>query len=175
MTNLPSPYSYKDKYIAIDLPLLEQMPEIINVGSGELLLKSEFHISLVKTSYVAELVHSISSEELENEIIQLFADFIKDQPLDAYKLLKQFRLVELDTRKTIIGLVNVPHLDAFFESLRAKYITDIPVQPTHITLYTLQPDAGIGVLSQEQMDKVSAAIDLPEFENLRFATAPKNR
>ncbi len=173
MNTLPYPYSYENKYIALNLPVRDGMPKTISVGGYELLLKSEFHISLIKVSYVLGQINASNPQATEDEIVELFAQFIKKQPLDTYKPLKQFRFVQLDERKTLVGVVDVPHINEFFELLRSTYATNIPTQATHITMYTLQPEAGIGILSQEQMDRDSLPVELPEFENIQFVPVPK--
>jgi hypothetical protein len=41
-------------------------------------------------------------------------------------------------------MAEVPGLADFFTLLGQKFQKDLPVQAPHITLYTLQPNAGIG-------------------------------
>jgi hypothetical protein len=171
--NLPEPYGYENTYIHLMVPMPEGLPSSIVIKGHKLLLKSEFHISLIKTAFAAELIDKTRMEEIQDEIYTLFIDFISKQPLNTFYSDNQFRFVELDIRKTLVGLVNVPHLTEFFDELRAKFGVDIPNQPTHITMYTLQPEKGIGILSEQQLEEASQSVEVPELAALKLAPVAK--
>lgn len=157
---LSQPYSYDKGYISLNMPVIPGLPQTIMVKGHQLTLKSEFHISLIKATYAAELIESKRVEEIADEIVQEFEAFIAKQPLTEYAMTGEYRFVQLDVRKTVIGLATVPHLYEFFDLLRGKYKVDIPSQPTHITMYTLQPDKGIGILSEKQLEQDSEVVEL---------------
>jgi hypothetical protein len=75
--------------------------------------------------------------------------------------------VQRDEQKTLILMVEVPRLIDFFNQLERKYHKSLPLQPTHITLYTLPPDViGIGILSQEELKRDSRPVPIPDFSSL---------
>jgi hypothetical protein len=53
--------------------------------------------------------------------------------------------------ESIIQLVTLPGLDAFYNQLRAATDLDIPTPPAHITLFTKNADRGIGLYSNTQL------------------------
>jgi hypothetical protein len=162
-------YNYDNGYIGLITPFdTDAFPKTIDINNQELSLKSEFHISLINAGKVAALIDKNKQQQIENEIVEEFKDFITKLSLENYKVTKKFRFVERDERKTIIVIAEVPNLDKFFEKLRQKYGKDIPSQPTHITLYTLQPERGIGIFSENELNNESRQIELTEFDNLRF-------
>jgi hypothetical protein len=166
---MKGPYKgYDIGYIYLADLELGQLPEKIEVDGDTLLIKSEFHISLVCLKRLAPMIDEQNSQKITAEIIEAFENFTRKHPLTNYELLKdEMRLVKRDAQKTVIVMVKVPGLDMFFDKLRQKYKVDLPTQPTHITLYTLPPDTiGIGIVSDEMLQKQSVPIDLPELEKL---------
>ena len=56
-------------------------------------------------------------------------------------------------------MVEMPKIEDLFNEIRNNGI-NIPTQPTHITLYTLQPEAGIGLTSQNQIENESKVVEI---------------
>lgn len=163
-----SPYAgYDIHYMYLRDLDLGELPTSIEVDGHTLILKSEFHISLVCAVRLAPLINKRGSDKVAAEIIEAFDGFVKEQPLTDYELSGELRLVKRDEKKTVIVMAKVPNLDKFFDSLRRKYNVDLPTQPTHITLYTLPPDnIGIGILSDEELRRDSIPVKIPELEKL---------
>jgi hypothetical protein len=65
-------------------------------------------------------------------------------------------------------MAEVPNLDKFFEKLRDKFHKDIPLQPTHLTLYVNRPERGIGLLSDDELKRDTEPIEIVELENIKF-------
>lgn len=170
MKGLPSRYSYHNGYL--DLPNLkfEGLPGRITVNGYELLLKSEFHISLVCAKRIAAIIDDERIEEIQAEIVDKFIRFVDQASLTTYRPLKQFRFVQRDTRRTVIMMVEVPRLEEFFELLENSYKKKLPLQPTHVTMYTLQLDTGIGILSDEQLEYDSVPVEIPELDRSNFSS-----
>ncbi len=167
--SLTQPYSYDNGYISLHMPVTPGLPPTIEVKGYKLLLKSEFHISLIKARFVAELVNPNRQDQIEQEIVAAFEKFIATQPLTEFHPTGVFRLAQVDVRKTVVGMCEVPHLQDFFDQLRATYKVDIPDQPTHITMYTLQPEKGIGLLSPAQLEQDSQVVEIPEINIFKKA------
>ena len=144
------------------------LPVSISLQKEKLLLKSEFHITLINAEEIAKLIDQDNASKIEAEIVTEFEDFIRENPLEDYKILPIFRFVQRKERKTIVALAKVPNLVNFFERLKKKYQTNIPLQPTHVTMYTLQPEVGIGILSNEELERDSKLIEIKELKNLLF-------
>jgi hypothetical protein len=145
---------------------LEGLPNSVIVNDKKLVLKEELHITLVMARRLAPLVNGVNSETIQNEIIKMFDDFASKNILKTYELTNELRLVERDGKMTVIVMVKVPGLEVFFDELREKYHVDLPLQPTHITLYSLSPEVGISILSDEVLQHESKPVNIPELQSL---------
>lgn len=165
--NMITPFhNYDSGYIClVDIPL-HGMPEEVKVHGHVLHRKTEFHISLICVKKITPLIDNARNDQLAAEIVDAFIAYVKDRPLAEFRLSKNFRFVQRGERKTVVVMVDMPGLSEFFELLSNRYGVKLPVQPAHITLYTLQPDAGIGILSGEQLNQDSEACNIPELSQM---------
>jgi hypothetical protein len=164
MSQLKQPYQYENGYIFLADIGFGELPDLINANGYELHKKSEFHISLVCVKRLALIINEAEPEKVQAEIVELFEGFIADKPLEDFKLLPKFRFVERGDRKAVIVITEAPNLADFFELLRGKYDADLPERPTHITLYTLQPEVGIGIVSRRELESDSRPIEMPNLK-----------
>jgi len=161
MNMISNNHNYDSGYVGLVNVALTNLPDKVRVKEYELLLKSEFHVSLICAKRIAPMVDESGATEIEAEIVAFFLDFIKSTPLANFSVRNVYRLVKRDERVTLVGMVDVPGIEKLFAALEEKYDTKFPLQPTHITLYTLQPDAGIGILSREQLEEDSEIVQVP--------------
>lgn len=155
-------HNHDTGYIAFILSEFKELPKEVKVGQKTLTRKGEFHVSLMALKNILPLIHAVDQNVTEDDLVQDFLDYQKQNPLSECKLTNQFRYIKRDTRETVVEMVEVPGLEGLFESLRTKYGVDIPTQPTHITLYTLQPEIGIGIFSQGELKRDGTPVNLPE-------------
>jgi hypothetical protein len=153
-------HNYDNGYIGLVNIELDNLAKTIEVDEYELLIKSEFHVSLLCTKNIAPLIDDTNVDIIESELVEFFLDFIKTTPLDTYSATNEFRLVKNNDRVTLVGMVIVPGIEGLFTELSKKYGVSLPIQPTHITVYTLQPEKGIGILSKEQLDEESLVVNV---------------
>ncbi len=158
MTNLQRDYSYDNGYILLNNLSLKDLPKRIYIKDSELRLKSEFHITLVCAKKLAAIIDNKKVDKIQSEIVKEFLTYVKKKPLKKYNPLQIFRYVQREEKKTVIMMVEVPGLNDFFNLIAEKYRTKLPLPPTHITLYTLQPDEGIGILSVEEINNDTALV-----------------
>ncbi len=149
---------------------LEGLPRTIRVKNHDLFRKSEFHISLIDLERTAKLIDPKKTKKIQSDLIEETRNYLSTDELDKFKLSKEFRFVQKDIRKSVIVICELPGAENYFSMLREKYKTDIPLQPFHITLYALPKDKGIGLWSDEDIEKYTNTIELPELKNLRKAT-----
>jgi hypothetical protein len=169
MNMISTHHNYDNGYIGLVNLSLEGLPKTVSVQGHTLHLKQELHISLICAKRIAPIINAAEKDKIEAKIVTLFKAFIGDHSLDNFSLLSEFRFVERDKRKTLVVMVEVPGLELFFKQLEEKYQTELPLQPTHITLYTLQPEAGIGILSPEELEQYSTVVTVPELAELQPA------
>lgn len=162
-------YKYWEYSIGYTDIHLSGLPESVSVQGSQLIRKDEFHITTVNVKKIAELVDSLNAPDIMVEIVQDFKDFLKDNKLDKFQLSDQFRFVQRGDEKTVIVMCELVGMSQFFARLRRKYDKPLPTQPFHITLYTLNSQYGIGILSDEELNKITVPIELPELKNIKPA------
>lgn len=152
MTAIPVVASEKGEEgnLLLDVPLeLVAIPTWLASESQALGFKQkdEYHVTVIgvglserirdlgKTEAVAELIGTyVWSVEISNQYIEL----AKDDDDDIH-------------RQSIICMVEVPQLAAFYEELSNHTNTTLSAPPAHITLYTKNYDRGIGVYNQDDL------------------------
>lgn len=170
MDKLSERIYYDRGYIVLDIDFPKGFPESVTVDNQKLTLKSELHISLINAKKIAKLANPDSPNDTEKKIVDEFKDFIRLKPIEEYKLLGQYRLVQKDDRHSVIVEAQVRGLRDFFDVLNRKFAKNIPYQPTHATLYTLQPDRAIGLLTDEEVVRDSTPIQPEELPRKSFFT-----
>ena len=157
-----TPYHNHDTgYISLILKDFIELPAEVTVDGKILVRKGEFHVSLMALKNILPLITALNPSVTERDLEQDFLKYQKGTELSEYIPTTELRHVVRGDRETVIGMVKVPGLEGLFAQLRAKYGVAIPTQPTHITLYTLQPEVGIGITSHDQLATDTKVIDLP--------------
>lgn len=156
-------HNFDSGYIAlVDLDLGD-LPTTIDVAGETFFRKKEFHISLVCTKRLADMVDPNRKQEIEADMVERFKKYVEHTPLSNYTLLPELRIGHhKDGRKSIIIMANVPGLEGYFDELRQAYGKELPLQPMHVTLYTVPESRGIGFLSQQEIDDHTDPVALPE-------------
>ena len=124
------------------------------------MLKTTFHVSLVCIGKIIEK-YKINRPDFINELVGDFCDFTKTKSIDFIGFRNQFRFAAQNERRSVIVMCDVSNLEEFYEVINKKYALDIGLQPTHITLYTLQPNGGIYLIDNEDIKNLTKAISLP--------------
>lgn len=163
---MTSPYNnFENRFITLaGLELPGELPEALEAAGNTFVRKPEFHITLLPVERTAARIDEGRVEELRPQIADEFYQFVGNQPLTEYELIDDLRLVEAsETNKTIIVLAALKGIDELFSTLSSKHGVEIPIQPIHITLYTLPQDRiGIPINSYEELERMSQPIELPE-------------
>lgn len=154
-----SKYTFRDGTITLPISL-KNLPKEIEIAGCKFLLKSNFHISLVCIEKITEK-HNISIPDFENLIIKDFCAFTKNNDISLIKYSEEFRLAEQNENKSIVVMTEVLNINKFFDFLNQKYNLNIEYQPTHVTLYTLQPDMGIFIIDPKDLKQLTKVIQNP--------------
>lgn len=155
--------SFADRgYIILntDLPAL---PKHIKIGQYELNKKDEFHITLVGAKALTHLSAGIDANEAMRDAVKEFADV---HDLTHFEILNEFRLVKREERVTVIVMIRLEAINELYEFLNKKFAVNLPTQPPHITLYSLNPHVGISINSIEQLVNDAQVIELSEVYKL---------
>ena len=150
--------TYDKGYIALWVELAE-LPSTLTFRSDVYNAKSAFHVSLLCTKRMLTL-----NKETESKILNLFCDFLESNDLSFQGMTNELRLVvdEVRGRKSIIAMCRVNNLDVFISQINAEFSLTISLYPTHITLYTLGENMGIGIDSKGELQMKSVIVEIPE-------------
>ncbi|KKW40003.1 hypothetical protein A3I46_01640 [Candidatus Kaiserbacteria bacterium RIFCSPLOWO2_02_FULL_54_13] len=149
-------FTYNKGYITLPVEL-NGLPETLSIEGETLQKRASFHVSLLCVKNILS-----SHPDLEEEILDLFCAFTKENKISFVAYTGEFRFAQDKERKTLVALCAVSNLKECSELLEEKLGIDIPPQPTHVTLYTLQPDAGIGLNSPAEIEGKSVSIQVSE-------------
>lgn len=150
-------FAYSRGYIGLSVEV-NNLPEIVIVNSETLQKKSSFHVSLLCVKDILAKHNNI----LEQDILDAFCDFVQENDVSFTRYTGEFRLAQDGERKTLVALCEVANLGKLFQVLNKKLGITLPLQPTHVTLYTLQPEVGIGLNSHADLETKSALVEPAE-------------
>jgi hypothetical protein len=142
-------------YIALPCNKLN-IPDTMIIDGVRLCKKDTFHVSLI---CVKNLLFQLPNSE--QKILSLFCDYVTRQPIVFEKFTGVVHYVEDGVRKSIVAFCNVGNLVGLADYLSIELGISIPNQPAHVTLYTLQPNVGIGLNSQNDVITKSKLIQTP--------------
>lgn len=153
------PYQYKKTYIGlpVDALLFKDFPETVEWAGEMLLKKDNFHVTVCFGENIfsqANEQNGIPQNKAEEKLLTLFNSFVERTPITLSGFVHDFRYVKdpLRGRKSIVLKCQANNLEAFFETLNKQLKISIPLQPAHVTLYTLQQNLGIHIPSEKIMD-----------------------
>lgn len=149
-------FAYSKGYIGLPIEILN-LPETIEINGETLLRKTSFHISLICVKDIVAVQSGI-----EEKILSTFCSFVSKNDISFSGYTGEFRFAQDAERKSFLALCEMSGLSEFFHVLRTELGLDVPDQPTHITLYTLQPNAGIGLNSPADMEGKSVKVEAPK-------------
>lgn len=151
-----SEYFFGNGYIATSVKT-KDLPKTFDINDKILLLKSSFHVSLVCVKNIV----SKYGKDVEQKTIDFFCDFISKNKISFTDYKDEFRhVVDKETgRETVIIMCNVLNIKEFIETLNKKLNFDIETPPTHVTLYTLQQDKGIGLNNSSDIKSKTSVIN----------------
>ncbi|MGB3023607.1 MAG: hypothetical protein WBB39_02260 [Candidatus Saccharimonadales bacterium] len=171
-TMITPSHNCDDGYIALANIELANVPKTIAVGPYSLTKTSEFHVSLMALKHLAPIINPENPTQAVAQLVDDFVQFTKSIPLTTLELTTEFRIVRRAERVSVVVMIEVPGIDALFDTLRSKYSPTLPTQPTHITLYTLQPNTGIGLFSTDEVARDTQVVTVPELSDIKMEEAP---
>ncbi len=145
----------------IGLPVtITNLPEKIEVKEYTLLRKTSFHISLVCIGKIIEKYHVTIPDFIE-KIVTDFCEFVRTTSIDLVDYQDDFRFVTEAEKRSVVVFCGISNLDRFFDFINKKYSLAVEYPPTHVTLYTLQPDVGIFLTNKADLQKLTKKIERP--------------
>lgn len=168
-TELADHFIYSYGYIFYEGIEVAGIPNTLEVNGIELVKKDAFHITLIWTEKIAKIIYANNPEAIEKEIIAEVKDFLQTKAPRDFELTGEFRFCQEAGESTVIAMCNLFGAEKLFAELSKKYNMQLPVQPFHITIYKLEDKRGIGILSNEHLEKISKPVELPELKKIKAA------
>ncbi len=145
----------------IALPVsFSNLPKSIVVNERTLLLRSSFHVSLVCVGKIIEK-YNVTIPDFLDKIIVDFCEFTKNKSIDFSSCRNEFRFASENDRRSVVVMCGISNLREFFDFINRKYSLETECPPTHITLYTSQPDAGIFLTHSGDIARLTKIIGNP--------------
>ncbi len=159
-------------YFVIALPLnFPDLPKTIEVEEETLLLKDEFHVSLVCSEKIKDKFNVEDSDFIE-KLNKDFSEFETEHEIKLTRFRDEYKLVEEENKKAVVCMCDIENLNEFFDLINKKYNLAIPYPPTHATMYTLQPNVGIFLTNDEDIARLAKPIANPLGKDLNEFICP---
>jgi len=127
--------------------------------------KDEFHFTVVGTRNGKKLAGAIKSQPgLSKKVGELIrtSNWELGSTPQIYKVTKEYAIPDPKTgenrsesRQSVVQVLDLPGLDAFYRNLNAISSAEIEPQFPHITLFTMGDKMGIAINSREEFEKMS--------------------
>ena len=145
----------------IGLPLdLQGLLETVEIEGNTLLLKADFHCTLVAVGQIIKK-HNVDTSNFIEKVVNDFCEFIESNDISLIKYSDEYRFVEHNDRMSLVVMCDVSNLDKFFDLINEKYQLNIEYPPTHVTLYTLQPNKGVFLTNSDEINNLTKVVSKP--------------
>lgn len=171
-----APYEYKSGYIglSVEASVFGAFPETIEWGGNVLTKRDNFHMTICcvnnpeRDDCAVALAErrGIERSVAEDRVLRLFNSFVARQPIDLVSYSDDFRFAvdERRGRKSVVIRCVARGVEEFFIELNRDLGIDMPIQPVHVTLYTLEKNLGIHIPNGAAMEH-TGKVPLPELES----------
>jgi hypothetical protein len=150
-----SKFLYAKGYIGLPITITG-LPESIVIEGQTLVRKNSFHVSLL---CVKDLL--AENAGIEIDVIKAFCTYANQNDIAFATYTGEFRFAQAGERKSLIALCEISNLHGLANEMSKATGLPVPSQPTHVTLYTLQPNLGIGLNSPQAMAAHSVSVEAP--------------
>lgn len=145
-----------DNYISL-LINIEGLPKEVEIKGSNLIKKTSFHVSLI---CIKNIIKNYG-QNVADKVKKLFEEFNLKTPIKSVSFRKEFRFAvdKSRNRKTLVIMVDIKSLQYFFDQIRYKFNLRIDNQPTHVTLYTLKMNEGIGINNTSDLNNLTKIVN----------------
>lgn len=159
--NSDSYFIFSPENDTIALPVSQNdEPEKIEFEGLQLFRKSTFHVSLVCIGKIQEK-YQISDPEFVRHVLDYFCEYTQSSRVSFDGFRDEYWFASEGNRRSIIRMCDVQNLQGFFDVLNSKYNVEIEYPPTHVTLFTLQPEMGIFLTDKNDLARLARPISNP--------------
>ncbi|MBP9817359.1 hypothetical protein KBC75_01205 [Candidatus Shapirobacteria bacterium] len=141
-------------YDYLMLPVSLNIISKIKISNQMFYSKNGYHVSL------------LCLEKYSKSDQQKILNIANKYPIKINKILKIYRLAQLDNQKSIIVRVKVTGLKKLLSELNTQYSYHFLYPPTHTTLFTLRNQTGIAINSKQEFLNLTYSINQTDSQKL---------
>jgi hypothetical protein len=142
------------------------LPEHVDALGGRWQRKSEFHLTAIAARVLERL-------ELGRpwlwELVERLASGRSLGPVAISTDVRRASDPEKPELRTLLVIADCPGLSELYRELSAELDVELPAPPAHVTLYSTDPDEGIGIVDRRELRERAPALSAVEQERLRQA------
>lgn len=157
-----SKYIFSHETIALPV-FLDDLPKGIIAEEVSFTLKSKFHISLVPIGKILEK-QNIDPSFFKEAVLADFCEYIKKALIEFIDFSNEYRFAWENNLRSLVVMCKVSNLDGFFELINKKYGLNIETPPTHITIYTSEPEVGIFLTNSKDIKQMTKIVDVSNLD-----------
>lgn len=155
-------YEISEEKPTIGLPVeISGLPESIESEGETLIRRSNFHVSLVCIEQIIKK-HNVADSDFVERAESKFCEFVAENPIEFVRFSNEFRFVRLEERASVVAMCEVSNLARFFDVLNDEFSLAVEYPPTHVTLFTKQPNAGIYLTDSADLLERSVIVPRPD-------------
>ena len=137
-------------------PVALEAPEEVQVAGRRWYCRPEFHVTTFNPEGLAAAT-GVGAQQLAEVAEPLHDELTTPRPIRFDG--RVYKVVDPDGRQTLVAFCDVAGLEAIYARLSALAGRSLPRPPTHVTLYTAQPDMdGIALTTQADVDAKTVAL-----------------
>lgn len=145
--------------------IIEGLPErIVVLGSGWL-RKWEFHLTAVAERVIEALGEG---PDIWKRVTRVASGRYLG-PVTARDEVRRVTHPQKPQLRTLIVMADCPGLDELYADLSRELGPELPLPPAHVTLYSTDPSAGIGIVSQAELAERAPPLTAQEQQEVRRA------
>ena len=146
--------------------VIEGLPEVIEALGIRWRRKREFHL----TAIAARVIEGLDGGEAVWEQVTEVASGRYLGPVIASDEIRRVRDPDGSELETLIVMVRCPGLKDLYRDLSSALRVELTPPPAHVTLYSTDSAAGIGIVDQAELTQRAPPLSVAEQDEVRQAT-----
>jgi hypothetical protein len=147
--------------------VIDGLPEMIEALGMRWRRRREFHLTAVAARVIEELDRG---EEVWDQLAEVASN--RDLgPVTALEEVRRVRNPAAAELQTLIVMADCPGLDDLYRDLSMTLGVRLAPPPAHVTLYSTDPAAGIGIVDQAELAQRAPRLTAAEQDEIRGAMA----
>lgn len=145
--------------------VIEGLPEEIGALGMRWRRKREFHLTAVASRVIENLD---GGEEAWDQVIDVASGRCLG-PVTALEEVRRVRDPRGSELQTLIAMADCPGLDDLYDDLSSALGANLTPPPAHVTLYSTDPAAGIGIVSHSELAERAPPLSAAQQDEVRRA------